>query len=50
MSFLNDKIIYDLRWPLKNKGQGQTLKSLKSNVSKLVLSREDSEEVRANTS
>ena len=32
----NGKNIFDLRWPLKVKGQGQTLKTLKSNISKTV--------------
>ena len=32
--------IFDPRWPLKVKGQGQTLKTLKSNISKTVRDRE----------
>ena len=32
----NGENIFDLRWPLKVKGQGQTLKTLKSNISKTV--------------
>ena len=31
--------IFDLRLPIKVKGQGQTLKSLKSNISKTVRDR-----------
>ena len=33
---LNSENIFDLRWPLKVKGQGQTLKTLKSNILKTV--------------
>ena len=36
----NDENIFDLWWPLKVKGQGQTLKTLKSNISKTVRDRE----------
>ena len=32
--------IFELRRPLKVKGQGQTLKTLKSNISKMVRDRE----------
>ena len=32
--------IFNLRWPLKVKGRGQTLKTLKSNISKTVRDRE----------
>ena len=32
----NGRNIFDLWWPLKVKGQGQTLKTLKSNISKTV--------------
>ena len=32
--------IFDLWWPLKVKGQGQTLKTLKSNISKTVRDKE----------
>ena len=32
----NGENIFDLRWPLKVKGQGQTIKILKSNISKTV--------------
>ena len=43
----NGKNIFDLRWPLKVKGQGQTLKTLKSNISKTVGDKEKvSTEVR----
>ena len=35
----NGENIYDLRWPSKLKGQGQTLKTLKSNISKTVRDR-----------
>ena len=35
--------IFDLRRPLKVKGQGQTLKTLKSNISKTVRDREKSQ-------
>ena len=37
---LNSENIFDLRWPLKVKGQGQTLKTLKSNILKTVRDRE----------
>ena len=36
----NGENIFDPRWPLKVKGQGQTLKTLKSNISKTVRDRE----------
>ena len=36
----NGENMFDLRWPLKVKGQGQTLKTLKSNISKTVRDRE----------
>ena len=36
----NSKNISDLGWPLKVKSQGQTLKTLKSNISKTVRDRE----------
>ena len=36
----NGKNICDLRWPLKVNGQGQTLKTLKLNISKMVQDRE----------
>ena len=36
----NGENIFYLRWPLKVKGQGQTLKTLKSNISKTVRDRE----------
>ena len=36
----NVKNIFDLGWPLKVKGQGQTPKTLKSNISKSVRDRE----------
>ena len=36
----NGKNIFDLLWPLKFKGQGQTLETLKSNISKTVGDRE----------
>ena len=36
----NGEIIFDPRLPLKVKGQGQTLKTLKSNFSKTVRDRE----------
>ena len=36
----NGKNIFDLWWLLKVKGQGQTLKILKSNISKTVRDRE----------
>ena len=36
----NGETIFDLRWPLKVKGQGQPLKTLKSNISKTVRDRE----------
>ena len=36
----NDIKIFDPRWPLGVKGQGQTLKTLKSNISKTVRDRE----------
>ena len=36
----NGENIFDLRCPLKVKGQGQTLKTLKSNISKTVRDRE----------
>ena len=36
----NGKNIFDPRWPLEVKGQGQTLKILKSNISKTVRDRE----------
>ena len=36
----NDENVFDLKWPLKVIGQGQTLKSLKSNISKTVRDRE----------
>ena len=43
----NGENIFDLRWSLKVKGQGQTLKTLKSNISKTVGDREKvSTEVR----
>ena len=32
----NGENIFDLRWPSDVKGQGQTLKTLKSNISKTV--------------
>ena len=32
--------IFDPKWPLKVKGQGETLKTLKSNISKTVRDRE----------
>ena len=32
----NDGNIFDPRWPLKVKGQGQTMNILKSNISKKV--------------
>ena len=35
----NDENIFDLGWPPKVKGQGQTLKTLKSNISKTVRDR-----------
>ena len=37
----NGKDIFDLRWPLKVKGQGQTLKTSKSNISETVRDREN---------
>ena len=37
---LNIGNIFDLRWPLKVKGQGQTLKTLKSDISKTVRDRD----------
>ena len=36
----NGENIFDLRWSLKVEGQGQTLKTLKSNISKTVRDRE----------
>ena len=36
----NSENIFDLGWPPKVKGQGQTLKTLKSNISKTVWDRE----------
>ena len=36
----NSDDIFDLRWPLKVRGQGQTLKTLKSNISKTVRDRD----------
>ena len=43
----NGENIFDLRLPLKVKGQGQTLETLKSNISKTVRDREKvSKEVR----
>ena len=36
----NNENIFDLGWPLKVKGQGQTLKTSKSNLSKMVRDRE----------
>ena len=36
----NGENIFDPRWPLKVKGQGQTLKILKLNISKTVQDRE----------
>ena len=36
----NGENIFDLWWPLKVKGQGQTLKTSKSNISKTVRDRE----------
>ena len=36
----NDEHIFDLGLPVKVKGQGQTLKTLKSNISKTVQDRE----------
>ena len=36
----NSENIFDPREPLKVKGQGQTLKTLKSNISKTVRDRE----------
>ena len=36
----NGENIFDLWWPLKVKGQGQTLKTLKSDISKTVRDRE----------
>ena len=36
----NGENIFNLRWPLKVKGQGQTLKTLKSNISKTVRDRD----------
>ena len=36
----NGKDIFDPRWPLKVKGQGQTLKTVKSIISKTVRDRE----------
>ena len=38
--FSNGENVFDLRWPLKVKSQGQTLKTLKSNISKTVRDRE----------
>ena len=35
-----DENIFDLWWPPKVKGQGQTLKILKSNISKTVRDRD----------
>ena len=29
----NGENIFDLKWPLKGKGQGQTMEKLKSNIS-----------------
>ena len=37
----NSENILDPRWPLKVKGQGQTLQFLKSNISKTVRDREN---------
>ena len=43
----NDENIFDLWWPLKVKGRGQTQKTLKSNISKTVREKENvSMEVR----
>ena len=36
----NGENIFDLGWPLKVEGQGQTLKTLKSNISRTVRDRE----------
>ena len=36
----NSENIFDLGWPLKVKGQGKTLKTLMSNISKTVQKRE----------
>ena len=36
----NIENIFDLWWPLEVKGQGQTLETLKSNISKMVRDRE----------
>ena len=36
----NGENIFDPRWPLKVKGQGQTLETSKSNISKTVWDRE----------
>ena len=36
----NGENIFDLWWPLKVKDQGQTLKTLKSNISETVRDRE----------
>ena len=35
----NDENIFDPRWPSKVEGQGQTQKTLKSNISKTVRDR-----------
>ena len=40
MGFQMVEIFFDLRWPLKVKDQGQTLKTLMSNISKTVRNRE----------
>ena len=37
---LNGENMFDLGWPPKVKGQGQTLETLKSNISKTVQDRE----------
>ena len=36
----NSENIFDLGWPLKVKGQAQTLNTVKSNISKTVQDRE----------
>ena len=36
----NGENIFDFWWPLKVKGQGQSLKNFKSNISKTVRDRE----------
>ena len=40
MGFPNGENIFDLWWPLKVKGQGQTPKTWKSNISKTVRDKE----------